>query len=269
VPLLVASAATLVMTWSAMIAAKLSLGVAALGVVALAATISSFTDSVDQLVTGSLYPAICAVRDKTMLLYESLVKSNRLALMWAVPFGVGITIFSPDLVRFGIGQRWHPAVVVLQVYGITAAINHVGFNWTAYFRARGQTRPIAVVNLASMAAFLTVGIPLLLAFGLPGFAAGVALQALVAVALRAYYLQQIFPGFDFLRHAARSFLPTMPAAAAVLLVRAVAPGKLGLSLGELGLYLIVTAGATWILESGLLREALSYVRGSRALPAVP
>jgi hypothetical protein len=120
-----------------------------------------------------------------------------------------------------------------------------------------------------MAAFLTVGIPLLLAFGLPGFAAGVALQALVAVALRAYYLQQIFPGFDFLRHAARSFLPTMPAAAAVLLVRAVAPGKLGLSLGELGLYLIVTAGATWILESGLLREALSYVRGSRALPAVP
>jgi PST family polysaccharide transporter len=268
-PLLVASAATLVMTWSAMIAAKLSLGVAALGVVALAATISSFTDSVDQLVTGSLYPAICAVRDKTTLLYESLVKSNRLALMWAVPFGVGITIFSPDLVRFGIGQRWHPAVVVLQVYGITAAINHVGFNWTAYFRARGQTRPIAVVNLASMASFLTVGIPLLLAFGLPGFAAGVALQALVAVALRAYYLQQIFPGFDFLRHAVRSFLPTVPAAAAVLLVRAVAPSRLGLSLGELGLYLLVTAGATWILESGLLREALSYVRGSRALPAVP
>ena len=37
----------------------------------------SFTDSVDQLITGALYPAICAVRDRTEVLYESLVKSNR------------------------------------------------------------------------------------------------------------------------------------------------------------------------------------------------
>ena len=54
--------------------------------IALAATIQSFTDSADQLVTGALYPAICAVRDRTGLLHESFVKSNRLALMWAVPF---------------------------------------------------------------------------------------------------------------------------------------------------------------------------------------
>ena len=41
-----------------------------------------------------MYPAICAVQDRLELLRESFVKSNRLALMWAMPFGVGIALFA-------------------------------------------------------------------------------------------------------------------------------------------------------------------------------
>lgn len=268
-PLFVAGAASFVGVWAAVIAAKLDLGVAAVGVITLAATITTFTDRVDEFVTGALYPAICAVKDRTSLMYESLVKSNRLALMWAVPFGVAITIFGPDLIRFGIGERWRSAITVLQVYGITAAINHIGFNWTAYFRARGETRPIAVANLAATAVFLAAGIPLLLVMGLPGFALGIALQTVAAVGLRAFYLQQMFPGFDFLRHAARSFLPTVPAAAAVLVMRALEPRArtLGLALAELIVYLAVTGAATWYSESSLLREATGYMRRPRAMSA--
>ena len=51
-PLLVAGAAGFVMAWSAVLAAKLHLGIAAVGVITLAATISSFTDRVDALVGG-------------------------------------------------------------------------------------------------------------------------------------------------------------------------------------------------------------------------
>jgi O-antigen/teichoic acid export membrane protein len=258
-PLLVAGVAGFVMAWSAVLAAKLDLGVAAVGVITLAATISSFTDRVDTLVTGALYPAICAVKDRADILYESLVKSNRLALMWAVPFGVGVTLFASDLVRFVLGERWRPAVVVLQVYGVTAAVNHVGFNWTAYFRALGRTRPIATETVAATVVFLAAGIPLLLAFGLPGFAAGIAVQAAAALVMRAYWLQRLFPGFDFLRHAARAFLPTMPAVAVVLAARLLEPRArtLAMALGELVAYLLVTAAATLWLESALLREAAS------------
>jgi O-antigen/teichoic acid export membrane protein len=265
-PLLAAGAASFVMSWSAVIAAKLDLGLAAVGVIALAANISSFTDRLDQLVTAALYPALCAVKERTELLYESLVKSNRLALMWAVPFGVGVTLFCSEVVRFGIGERWRPAVVVLQVYGIAAAVNHIGFNWTAYFQALGRTRPIAIVSGAAALAFLLAGIPLLLWLGLRGFAIGVAVQAMVALALRAFYLQRIFPGFDFLRHAARAFLPTVPAAVAVLLLRLLAPGRhsLGLALAELASYVVVTAIATWCLESRLIREAFGALLDRRA-----
>lgn len=262
-PLLVASGASFVMTWSAMIAAKLDLGVAALGVIALAATITSFSEQVDQLVTGTLYPAICAVKDRTDLLYESFVKSNRLALMWAVPFGTGIALFSADVVRFGIGERWRPAVIVLEVCGLAAAVNHVGFNWTAYFRAIGTTRPIAVANLTATATFLLLGLPLLFLFGLPGFAAGLALQGLAAFLLRAYYLERLFPGFVFLAHLARAFLPTLPAAACVLVMRLLEPRPrtLATAVVELAAYTAVTVAFTWRLERGLLGETLAMVRG--------
>lgn len=260
-PLLLAGGAGFVMAWSSVIAAKLDLGLAAVGVIALADNISAFTERVDDLITGALYPAICAVRDRTELLYESLVKSNRLALIWAAPLGIGITLFAHDVVRFGIGERWRPAIIVLQVFGATAAVNHIGFNWTAYFRALGRTGPIAVVTLVATAVFLAVGIPLLLALGLPGFAIGIAAQAVAAVAVRAFYLQRIFPGFDFLRHAARSFLPTAPAAGAVLLLRLVEPSgrSLAEALAELVAYTLIAAGCTWYLESRLLREAIGHV----------
>ncbi|MGI8864996.1 MAG: oligosaccharide flippase family protein [Solirubrobacteraceae bacterium] len=268
-PLLLAGVATFLMAWGAVIAAKLALGVAAVAVIALADNIASFTERVDDLVTGALYPAICAVRDQTELLYESLVKSNRLALMWAVPFGVGITLFCADLVHFGIGERWRPAVVVLQVYGVAAAINHIGFNWSAYFRALNRTRPIALSTVTATVVFLLTGIPLLLVMGLPGFAIGIAAQGLAALGLRAYYLQRLFPGFDFLRHAARSFLPTVPAAVLVLILRSIDGTRtLALALAELAAYVITAAAATWALERGLIREALAQLGRRGAAPAV-
>jgi O-antigen/teichoic acid export membrane protein len=260
-PLMIGGVAGFVMAWSAVLAAKLDLGVAAVGVIALATNISSFTDRVDQLVTGALYPAICAVRDRTDVLFESLVKSNRLALMWAVPFGIGVSLFCGDLVRFVLGERWHPAIVLLEVYGVTAAVNHVGFNWTAYFRALGRTRPIASETLAATGIFLVAGIPLLLAFGLPGFAAGIAAQAAAALVMRAYYLQQLFPGFRFLRHAARALAPTVPAAGVVIVARLVEPGgrTIVIAIAELVAYVVVTVLATLWLEGGLLREAVAQV----------
>jgi hypothetical protein len=110
-------------------------------------------------------------------------------------------------------------------------------------------------------AFFAAGIPLILAEGLRGFAIGVAAQALVYLIFRAFYLQRLFEGFAFLRHAARAFLPTVPAAAVVLLLRVVEPGHrtLAIALGELAIYALITVAATWYFESSLLREAMRYV----------
>jgi O-antigen/teichoic acid export membrane protein len=265
-PLLVASGAGVLTIQAAMLATTRELGLAAAGAVALAATISQFSDRVDQIVSGALYPAICAVQDRLDLLYESFVKANRLSLMWAVPFGLGVTLFAEDLVAFGIGERWRDAVPLLQAFGAIAAGAHLGFNWDGYFRARGDTRPMAVHGVVLMVVFLGAGLPLLLSEGLDGLAWGLAASAAAGLVCRAWYLRRLFPAFNMLAHAARAIAPAAPAVAAVLGARWLVGGdrSLARALAELTLYLAVAVAATWRLERPLLREAAGYVRGGVA-----
>ena len=270
-PLFIATACSIVLANSSAIATNAQLGLAGVGAVALAATITSFTSKVDDLVSGTLYPAICAVQDRLDLLRESFVKSNRLALMWAMPFGAALALFASDLVQFGIGEKWRPAVGLLEVTGVVAAIGHIGFNWDDYFRARGTTVPVAVASVASTIVFLATGIPLLAAFGLPGLAAGIAAQAFVYLLFRAWYLTKLFEGFRFVRHAVRAMLPTLPAIAIVLLVRALetGPRTLAEAIAEACAYALAVIAATWAVEGSLLREVGGYLvaRASRVATA--
>ena len=261
-PLFIAMLGSVVIAQSSALMTDLHLGLAAVGAITLAHTITQFAERVDHLITETLYPAICAVRDRVDLLQESFVKSNRLALMWSMPFGFGLTLFAPDLVDFAIGDQWQPAVVVLQVYGAAAALSGVAFNWDAYFRAVGDTKPMAVASMAAMVTFLVTAIPLLIEFGLPGFAAGIAAQAVAHMLCRAWFLSRLFRGFHYVGHALRAIVPTVPAILAVLLVRWVEEGDRTalMALGELAFYLGTIAACTVAFEGRLLREALGYLR---------
>jgi O-antigen/teichoic acid export membrane protein len=264
-PIFVATLSSVVLANAATIATNIRLGLAGVGAVALAANITSFTSRLDDLVSGTLYPAICALQDRLELLHESFVKSNRLALMWGMPFGFGLALFAPDLVRFAIGEKWRPAVTLLEITGIIAAVSQIGFNWDDYFRARAKTTPIAVASVASTVTLLAVGLPLLATHGLTGLGIGIAAGAAVHLAFRAWYLTRLFEGFAFFPHALRAMLPTVPAVGVVLLMRGVESGGGGAAaaIAQLAAYALVTLGATWLIEGALVREALGYL-GLRA-----
>ncbi|HEY5318431.1 MAG TPA: oligosaccharide flippase family protein, partial [Solirubrobacteraceae bacterium] len=240
-PLFIATASNVVLANAMTIATNAQLGLAGVGAVALAANITAFTTRVDDLVSTTLYPAICAVQDRIDLLRESFVKSNRIALMWAMPFGVGLALFAGDLVRFGIGEKWHPVIILLQITGVIAAISQVGFNWDDYFRARSNTRPVAIAGVAATVALLGAGLPLLFTDGLPGLAIGTGVGAAVHLAFRGWYLSKLFEDFGIVRHALRAALPTLVGVAAVLALRAVETGarSFGLALAELVAYGVV------------------------------
>jgi polysaccharide transporter, PST family len=269
-PLFVAGLSGIVVAQGSILAGDKLIGLAAVGSITLASTISLYAQRVDEIITATLYPAICAVKDRTELLFESFVKSNRLALMWGFPFGIALTLFASDLVEFGLGSKWEPAVGLLRVFGVLAAVNHIGFNWTAYFRARADTRPIAVAGVASMIVFVATVWPLTAAHGLDGFGAGMAITAAVNLTVRFFYLVRLFPALSIAGHAARAIAPTVPAVAAVLAVRALdGERSVGVALGELTLYAAVTVAATVVFERELLREVLGYLRRPRADAAVP
>jgi O-antigen/teichoic acid export membrane protein len=224
---------------------------------------------VDMVVTDTLYPAICAVRDRTEPLFEAFVKSNRLALMWGFPFGVALSLFAADLVHYGIGDQWVVAIPLLHAFGLTAAFNHIGFNWHAFYRARGNTRPIAIVAGVTVVAFFLGPAPLLAAYGVDGLAAGVGIMTLAGLLARTYYLVQLFPGFAMLRHAARAILPTVPAVVFILLVRTLGDGPRTAvtAAGEIIAFILIVSATTAYAERALLREVAGYLRPRVVRPA--
>ena len=269
-PLVVASGGGMLIAQVVILIATRTLGLAEVGAIGLAWSIIGFTDGVDAIVTQTLYPAICAVRDRTALVFETFIKSNRLALMWGMPFGFGLALFAQDIVDYGLGESWQPAVVLLQAFGVAAALNQLGFNWTAFLRAMNWTKPLAIMAVLNVVAFAVITAPLLIVFGLPGLAVGTLAVQLVTLAGRTYYLTQMFEGFGLLRHAARAMVPVLPAVSCVLLARVLYWGDrtLGVAIAELVLFAVVTCAATAYFERDLLREIVGYLRRRQAAAAV-
>ena len=268
-PLLLAGGSGMIMVQTALIVGEATVGLAGVGAIGLAGTIAAFADRVDHIITSTLYPAVCAVRDRKDLLLESFTKSNRLALVWSVPFGLGLALFAEDIVTYILGEKWDVATGLLQVFGLTAAIKQLGFNWTAYHRAVGDTRPIAVNGAISLVVFVAVCIPGMILWGLNGYALAIAVMTVVQLAIRAYFLRRLFDGFQFLQHTGRALAPCLPAAALILAVRQLESGERspGVVLAELALFTATTVAVTWAAERDLLREMFGYMRGAtRATP---
>ncbi|HWH09774.1 MAG TPA: oligosaccharide flippase family protein, partial [Solirubrobacteraceae bacterium] len=260
-PLAVAGVGGIVVAQSSIIAGTAVLGLAGVGSITLASSIVLYTTQVDQIVSQTLYPAICAVADQPKLLFESFAKANRLGLMWGVPLGVAIALFTPDLVDFGLGARWRPALALIQIFGLIAAADQIGANWDDYYRARADTRPIAVVSIVTMFACVATAIPLLVVDGLTGFGIGMAFAAAVGIAGRIVYLVRLFPAFGVLRHSAQAILPTVPGAVIVLVLREFDGHRTpAVAIAEGAVYVLVTGAVTLWVERPLLREVKGYLR---------
>jgi O-antigen/teichoic acid export membrane protein len=271
-PVLVSSLMAVVAFQVPVTIASRTIGAAAIGAIALTYQIIGYTSRIDDVVTHALYPAICAVKDRRDLLFESFSKSNRLAVLWGFPVGVGAALFAGELVVLVLGEEWKLAVPLIQVLGLTAAIDQIGFNWTAFAKARGETRILAVQSGLVFVAVLGVGVPLLLLDGLPGYAAGIAAGALVSLGVRFVYLTRLFPALDLVNHVLGAIAPAVLAAGTVLLARATLPSGGGLprTCAELLAYVAIALAASWATERVLLKEAFGYLRrAARPATAAP
>lgn len=261
-PLFVGSASGVLMFQVPITLAARSIGAAAVGAITLASQMTQYTRRVDDVVTQALYPAICAVKDRRDLLFESFSKSNGLALLWGFPVGVAAALFAPRAVPLLLGAKWDLAVPLIQVLGLSAAVDQIGFNWTAFARARGETRILAVASVIALVAVTGVGVPMMLVYGLPGFAMGIGAGTLAGLAVRMVYLVRLFPALRITEHVARAIAPTLPAVAVVLAGRALvaSDGSVRRMLIEVAVYTGLVLALSWITERALLRESLGYLR---------
>jgi polysaccharide transporter, PST family len=264
-PLFGSGLSALAVIQGSLIVASHTVGLAGIGVIGLATNIATFANRVDSIVSQTIYPAVCAVVHRAELLAEVFVKSNRIALLWAAPFAVGVALFAGDLIHFVLGDRWQPAVGVFAAIALTTGLGQVAFNWQLFMRAVNRTRPLLVASLANLVVFFAVSVPGMYEFGVAGYAAGFAASTAVQIALRGWYMRRLFHGFSVVRQMLRAMAPTVPGAAAILLVRELASGGRSSprAIAELALYLAMVAAATCLLERALVTELFAYMRGRR------
>jgi O-antigen/teichoic acid export membrane protein len=270
-PLLLSGASGLIIVQGAVVIGNYAVGLAGLGAVALAGNLSMFADKVDSIIRRTIYPAVCAVKDRTEVLFETFVKSNRLALAWALPFGVGLALFAPDFVTYVLGDRWRTAQGLLQAFGLIIAARQIAFNYIVFFSAIGNTRPIAVIGALQVAVFAVVTAPLMIVLGLTGYAVGMAVSVVCELFLRAFYLRRLFADFHLFRHIARAVTPIIPPVAGVLLLRLADWGQRPFSqvLLELTFYGCATAASAWLFERRLMSEMAAYVAKPQAVSPSP
>jgi O-antigen/teichoic acid export membrane protein len=261
-PLFGLSVLSLLVVQGMLLVSSHAVGLAGLGAIGLAASVATFASNVDAVITQALYPVVCAVAGSRDKLFEAFVKSNRLALVWAMPFGVGLALFSGDLVHYAFGPRWDPAIGLIGAMGLIAATSQIAYNYSIFFRAVNDTRPLFRLAVLSAASFAVIAVPLILTLGLTGYALGWGAMTLVQLAGRGWYLSRLFAGFRMARHLVRAIAPSVPAAAAVLAVRLTDPvARTGaVVVGELALYVLVTIAATAVFERPLMREVGGYLR---------
>jgi O-antigen/teichoic acid export membrane protein len=264
-PLFLNGLAGLIVVQGAVITGNYTVGLAGIAAIGLATNFAQFTGKVDAVLQQTMYPAVAAVKTRMDLLFEAFVKSNRLAMMWGVPFGFGLSLFAGDVVTYLLGEKWRIAEPLLVAFGIILGLSQIAFNWTMFMRVLNNTRPIAVEAFLRLAVFAAITAPLMIVAGLDGYVAGMATSAAVELAYRGYYMSRLFGDFRFFRHAIRGIAPTLPAIGAVLVIRTIETGErtAEIVLGELALYGILIAAATWLLERELVAEMVGYLRRAR------
>lgn len=263
-PMLVAGISIVLMAQVPVLAATKLLGLAGVGAITLSALIPIYARQASDVVTQTMYPGVCAVKDRADLLLEVFTKSNRFGILCGAPLGASVALFAPALVEFVLGEKWEFAVGLLQVMGVLVAVNQFGFNWTAFYRALGRTKPVAIAHVVQAVAICGTTVPLMAIEGLTGFAIGMSIATAIYTIVKAYYLIKLFPTFSVVRHTGRALVPTLAGALTVLAVRALIPNDGGpeVAIAEVCLYSVTVVAATLAAEGALVREAIGYLRRS-------
>jgi O-antigen/teichoic acid export membrane protein len=273
-PILVVTAGGLIVAQGQILAFKLEGGLAAAGFLALAVGLTRYADRAEHVISPTVYPVVCAVRDRVSALEELFTAAVRAAAIWSLGFGALLVLFAPDVVEHLLGDEWSGATVLLQGLGIASGLYSLGYTWIAFARGLGRFRQPAVEAVVAVVVFAAVALPVFLTWGETGYVIAICGSSAAILCVRAYFVRRLLPGVDLPRLVARCAWPVLVAAAAVMALRLALWGgerPLGQAAAELALFLAVYGAIVIATERSLLAELRhEFARpGEAAAPPEP
>jgi PST family polysaccharide transporter len=90
--------------------------------------------------TGTLFPAFSALADQPERLVAAYQRSQSLVTAIALPAGIGMALIADPFVRLTMGEKWLPAIIVIQILAAVFAFQTLGSLSQPLAMACGQTK---------------------------------------------------------------------------------------------------------------------------------
>jgi PST family polysaccharide transporter len=109
------------------------------------------------IVSNALFPAYARLQNDLDALRKGFLLTLRYIAIYTVPVGVGLFLITPEIVDVLFGQKWAPAIPVMQAISLYAVIYSLSFNAGDIYKAIGRPDLMNILGLFK----LGVVIPLL------------------------------------------------------------------------------------------------------------
>ncbi|WP_068112739.1 lipopolysaccharide biosynthesis protein [Tropicimonas marinistellae] len=140
------------------------------------------------------FPAFSKMQNHPRLLRNGYLISNRYITLLCFASAAGLACVAEDFIDLAYSDEWRPAIAVIQVLALGAAVRSIGFNAGDVFKAKGNP---GVLNLLT-AGRLVLVVPLMLVLsplGLTGVAIGKTLADLIVTGATIWVAQRMI-GFS-------------------------------------------------------------------------
>ncbi len=157
------------------------LGDTALGHYAMGNTLASIpTRETTAPLRQTFFPAFSAMQDDDVRLAAAYQRAQAVVTAVALPAGIGAALVADPLIRLVMGEKWVPAIFVVQALAAVYALQTLGSSVDAVGMAKGQTRLLFVRSLQMLLVRVPVILGALLFFGMAGLVAARVLTGLLA-----------------------------------------------------------------------------------------
>ena len=152
----------------------------------------------------TIYPGFSKVRNDPVRLVAAYQRAQALLAAVALPAGIGMAVVADPMMRLAIGEKWVPAIFIVQALSAVFGIQTLGSLVQPLGMAKGQTKLLFIRD----AQMLVLRVPIIVAglvyFGLPGVIYARILSGLISTVVNMLLVKRLI-GLPFFQQLAANF----------------------------------------------------------------
>jgi len=168
------------------------IGMEALGFYTIAYMISNLpATQITHLVERVMFPVYSKMQDDRASLKRNYFKTLKYVSMLSVPAAFGIFVVAPDFVRIVLGEKWMPAVPVLQVLCFSGLARSISATTGSIFQGTGRPDIFLKTSFLQLLTMVFLMFLLISRFGIIGVGLAVTIPVIAQSIIRLYLVNRI------------------------------------------------------------------------------